>query len=237
MTNDRLSAIRQAEAYSHTQAYSKLQLFENGSWLSKPVKTVMDQVSAFQDYAAFRGLDLGCGIGRNCIPVLQTLGADNARMDCVDILPIAIEKLRRNAEQYGVSEAVNAVVCPVDQYPIRENAYDMILAISVLEHLDSAETMLQKLHQIRQGLRKDGIACFVINTSIEEHDTVTNEPLPVQFEINLTCGGMQNLLNAVFSGEQILKQTVIHYQYDTYRESGTVRLDTDVLTCVVRKRS
>lgn len=237
MTNERLSAIRRAEAYSHTEAYTNLQLFEDGSWLSRPVKTVMDQVPAFLGHTEFRGLDLGCGIGRNCIPVLQALGTDNARMDCVDILPLAIEKLRRNAEQYSVSQSVNAVVCPVDRYPIPENEYDMILAISVLEHLDSEETMLQKLHQIRQGLRKDGIACFVINTSIEEHDASTNEPLPVQFEIDLTRNEVQTMLNTVFSDDQMLKQTVNHYQYDTYRESGTVRLDTDVLTCVVRKRS
>lgn len=237
MTKDRISAIRRAEAYSHTQAYTNLQLFGDGSWLSKPVKTVMEQIPAFQGYSDFRGLDLGCGIGRNCIPVLQALAPTPRRMDCVDILPLAIEKLRQNAEEYGVSEFVNAVVCPVDQYPIPENTYDMVLAISVLEHLDSADTMLQKLIQIRHGLKQNGIACFVINTSIEEHSVSTGESLPVQFEINLTTADMQNLLKQVFSEEQTLKQSVIHYQYNTYRESGMVQLDTDVLTCVVRKRS
>lgn len=237
MINERISAIRRAEAYSHTQAYTNLQLFEAGSWLSKPVKTVMDHVPAFRDYTEFRGLDLGCGIGRNCIPVLKALDIPAATMDCVDILPLAIEKLRQNAEEFGILSCINPIVCPVDQYLIPENRYDMILGISVLEHLDSAETMLQKLHQIRMGLKKDGIACFVINTSIKEHDVTTGKDLPVQFEINLTTAQMQDMLNTVFSGEQILKQSVIHYQYETYRESGTVRLDTDVLTCVVRKRS
>lgn len=237
MTDKRIADIRRAEAYSHTEAYTNLQLFENGSWLSKPVKTVMDQIPAFRNYSQFRGLDLGCGIGRNCIPVLRALSPIPCHMDCVDILPLAIETLRKNAEKYQVMESVNAIVCPVDRYPIRENEYDMILGISVLEHLDSPETLLRKLHQIHHGLRADGIACFVINTSIEEHDKLTDAPLPVQFEINLTTDQMQNLLNTVFSRQQILKQNVIHYQYDTYRETGIVRLDTDVLTCVVRKRS
>lgn len=237
MMDDRISAIREAEAYSHTAAYTNLQLFEDGSWLSKPVKSVMDQVSAFRDYPHFRGLDLGCGIGRNCIPVLQALAPVPAVMDCVDILPLAIEKLRENADKFGISESVNAVVCPVDHYPIAKNTYDMILGISVLEHLDSVDTMKNKLSEIRRGLKKNGIACFVINTSIKEHDAASGKALPVQFEINLTTAEMQELLTSAFSEDEMVKQSVIHYQYDTYRESGTVRLDTDVLTCVVRKRS
>lgn len=236
MADKRISDIRQAEAYSHTEAYTNLQLFEDGSWLSKPVKTVMDQIPNFYNYTQFRGLDLGCGIGRNCIPVLCTLSRIPCCMDCVDILPLAIEKLLENAEKYHVRDSVHAIICPADQYPIRENEYDLILGISVLEHLDSHDTLLQKLHQIHRGLRRDAIACFVINTSIEEHDRY-GRPLPVQFEINMKTDEMQDLLHMVFSGEQFLKESVVHYQYDTYRETGVVRLDTDVLTCVVRKRS
>lgn len=234
--NDRLARIRQAEAYSHTEAYSNLALFESGSWLSKPVKTVMDLMPHFSGYPSFRGLDLGCGIGRNCIPVILALPGIDCQMDCVDLLPLAIEKLRENALRFSVSSSVNGVCCAVDEYMIAENSYDLILGISILEHLDSVQTLIRKLKQIRDGLRIHGIACFVINTGIEEHDKATGAPLPVQFEINMQPEEVETLLRDVFAGHEVLKQSIIHYTYDTYRESGIIQLDTDVLTFAVRKR-
>lgn len=232
----RLEQIRQAEAYSHTTAYNRLKLFQPGSWLSKPVKSVMDQLTHFQSHESFRGLDLGCGVGRNCIPVLVAIPGIAKQMDCVDILPLAIDKLLENAAAHQVSDEINGIVCPVDRYEIRENYYDLILAVSVLEHLDSIDSLRRKLKQIRGGLRVGGIACMVINTSISELDQATGGTAVPQFEINIPALQMERILKETFSGLEILKNSVVHYQYDTWRELGTVQLDTDVLTFVVRKR-
>lgn len=237
MDNIRLEEIRSAEAFSHTEAYTNLGLFETGSWLSKPVKTVMDLIPYFAHYHCFTGLDLGCGIGRNCIPILTELSNIPCSMDCVDILDLAIVKLRANAVKYHVDASLHGIVCPVDSYQIQKNHYDLILGISVLEHLDSVESLTQKLYQMKDGLHTNGIACFVINTAIEEHHISTNLSLPVQFEINLQTEDMIAILDQVFSGQDVLKLSVMHYEYNTYRESGIVKLDTDVLTYVVRKRS
>ena len=237
MTDKRLAQIRRAEAFSHTKAYAELELFEEGSWLSKPVKTVMELIPHFTHYHRFTGLDLGCGVGRNCIPILTQLHNIPCTMDCVDILNLAIMKLMDNAAKYHVDTAVHGVVCPVDSYQIQENNYDLILGISVLEHLDSIASLTQKLYQIMDGLRTNGIACLVINTSIEERDATTNFPQPVQFEINLQTEEMTAILNRIFSEHEVLKCSISHYQYDTFRESGIIKLDTDVLTYVVRKRS
>ena len=237
MNDERLAVIRRAEAYSHTEAYTNLTLFESGSWLSKPVKSIMEIVPYFQEYERFQGLDLGCGIGRNCIPVLQTLRRIPSAMDCVDILELAIEKLKENAEKYGVDDRINPIVSSVDDYQIEQNRYDLIIASAVLEHLDSFETLSKKLHQIKNGLKYGGIACFVVNTSIAEHDKRTQEKQSVQFEINMQTPALEDILHAVFAGFELLKHSVIHYKYDTFRESGITELDTDVLTYVVRKRS
>lgn len=234
---NRLDTVRRAEAFSHTQAYNNLKLFQPGSWLAKPVKTVMDLMPCFQSCESFCGLDLGCGVGRNCIPVLQAIPHIPRYMDCVDILPLAIGKLRENAAAYGLSCQIHGIVCPVDQYPIQQNRYDLILAVSVLEHLDSPDTLKTKLLEIRNGLRPGGIACLIVNTSVKETDLTTGTPLRPQFEINLPAADMTSLLEDTFAGMQLLKHSCIHYQYDTDRESGNVRLDTDVVTYVVRKRN
>lgn len=63
-----LASIRKAERESHLAAYDAFPLYAPGSWLAKPVKTVLDLLPRFAGYSSLRALDLGCGVGRNSIP-------------------------------------------------------------------------------------------------------------------------------------------------------------------------
>ena len=100
MSNDRLTEIREAEKQSHIEIYSSTELFTEGSWLQKPVKTVLDIIPLISEKKDLRVLDLGCGIGRNCIPIAKAFSDLNCRIDCIDILDLAIEKLYQNAEYH-----------------------------------------------------------------------------------------------------------------------------------------
>ena len=91
-----LQQIRHAEELSHTEMYNSFALFAPGSWLAKPVRTVLELLPLFDGYSSFRALDLGCGVGRNSIPIAQHFQNTPCRVDCVDILPLAIEKLMEN---------------------------------------------------------------------------------------------------------------------------------------------
>lgn len=233
--NARLEEIRRAEAISHTEAYNHNVLFQQGSWLSRPVKTVLELLPLFAEYREFRALDLGCGVGRNCIPVAQAVPAGN--VDCVDILELAIEKLRENAAQYGVADRIHAAVSGVDKFPIPKNTYDLILDISVLEHMDSREAMERKLLEIRDGVREKGAVCFVLNTGIREHDKATGEALQPQFEVLLESTEILRLFDSVFADWKVLHSSVRHQKYDTPRERGIVELDSDVVTFAARKET
>lgn len=232
---DRLQEIRRAEAQSHTSAYTRHQLFASGSWLAKPVKTVMDLLPLFAGCSAFRALDLGCGIGRNSIPVARAFSAVPCRVDCVDILPLAIEKLEENARQYGVSDAIRGTVSSIDSYPIPADAYDLILAVSALEHADSKVSFVRKLVQIRDGIRTGGIICLIVNTGVRERDQATGRELPPQFEVNLQTGEMQGIIERIFAGWQTVKHTVVHQKYGIPRETGPAELETDVVTYALRR--
>lgn len=232
--SERLQKIRVAEAESHTKTYTNHALFTPGSWLAKPVKTVLELLPLLKDYKDFRGLDLGCGVGRNCIPLAQFLHSIPCHLDCVDILPLAIEKLTENAEQFQVSHAINGIVSSIDDYSIHPGSYDFVLAISALEHVDSKETFLEKLYAIRDGLRSEGIACLIVNSSIREWDKNTGTPLPPQFEVNLSTEEMHYLLKSVFSGWEVLKHTIVHQKYDIPRSHGISALEAGVVTWVVR---
>ena len=235
MINERLNHIRLAEAESHTKAYTNHSLFSPGSWLAKPVKTVMDLLPLFEGYTDFRALDLGSGIGRNCIPVAQHFKHIPCRVDCVDILELAIEKLNENAHQYGVADNIRGIVSSIDDYEIDADNYDFIMAISALEHIASKSAFEKKLAEIRDGLRHGGLACLIVNSGVIEHDKATGQELPPQFEVNLPTSQMQDLLEYTFAGLQVIKNTIVHQKYDIPRENGIANLQTDVVTYVVRK--
>lgn len=231
----RLDEIRKAEAESHTQAYTSHSLFSPGSWLEKPVKMVMELLPLFEGYTQFAALDLGSGVGRNSIPIAQHFSSIPCRVDCVDILELAITKLNENAQQYGVENCIRGIVSALDDYAITTDSYDFIMAISALEHIASQSAFEKKLGGIRDGLRHGGIACLIVNSGVVEHDKVTGQELPPQFEVNLPTNQMQEFLENTFAGWQVLKHTIVHQKYTIPRENGLADLETDVVTYVVRK--
>lgn len=231
-----LSGIRSAEAASHTEAYTRHELFTSGSWLARPVKTVMELLPLYQDYSTFCGLDLGCGVGRNSIPIAQAFDHIPCRVDCVDILDLAIEKLRENARKYQVEHSIHGIVSAIDDFEIPQKHYDLILAVSALEHVDSRETFIRKLEQIRDGLRPGGIVCLIVNSGVSEKDKASNQQLTPQFEVNLDTQEIQCLLSGIFSGWEKVKHTVVHQKYDIPRTHCTAELETDVVTFVARNK-
>ena len=233
--SEQLNVIRKAEAESHTQAYTSHSLFSPGSWLAKPVKTVMELLPLFEGYTNFRALDLGSGVGRNCIPVAQRFSCIPCRVDCVDILELAIAKLNENAQQYGVENCIHGIVSAIDDYEIIADSYDLVIAISALEHIASQSAFEKKLTEIRDGLHHGGIACLIVNSGVMEHDKATGQELLPQFEVNLPTRQMQDLLENTFADWQGIKHTIVHQKYDIPRENGIADLETDVVTYVVRK--
>ena len=233
---NRLKEIRQAEAESHIEAYTSHDLFAAGSWLAKPVKTVIDLLPLFEGSKDFCALDLGSGVGRNCIPVAQHFSGIPCRVDCVDILELAIAKLNDNAQQYGVENCIRGIVSSIDDYKIDADSYDFIMAISALEHIASKSAFEKKLAEIRDGLRHGGIACLIVNSGVIEHDKATGQELLPQFEVNLPTSQMQDILENTFAGWKVIKHTIVHQKYDIPRENGIADLETDVITYVVRRK-
>ena len=231
-----LQQIRHREKQSHIAAYSGDMLYKQGSWLSKPVKTVLDLLPNFDGYSSLHVLDLGCGVGRNCIAIAKHFQTIPCFIDCVDILELAIEKLKKYAEDFAVSEKINGTVMPIEDYRIAENHYDLVLAISALEHVDSEESFVSKLTEIRDGIRHNGIVCLVVNTNVREYDKVSGAPVPAQFEVNLPTDKMQELLACTFAGWEILKNNVCQQQYDIPREHGIHDLHTSVVTLAAKKK-
>lgn len=178
MEEMRLKEIRKNERKSHIEIYSNAELYKEGSWLIRPIKTVVDLIPLFDKYEEINVLDLGCGVGRN---------------------------------------------------------YDLVMAVSSLEHVDSKETFVNKLREIEHGIRKNGIVCLVVNSNIKEFDKKTGSEILPQFEVCLPTEEMQRIFEKAFSEWTVLKSTVVDQQYDIPRDSGICELKTSVVTFVAKK--
>lgn len=233
--NDRLKQIRESEKKSHIEVYSNEELYKTESWLKKPIKAIYDLIPLFKDYKGIKVLDLGCGVGRNCIPIACKYKDMDCVIECVDILELAIEKLHVNAMEYGVASNIHGIVKPIENYTIRKNEYDLIMAVSALEHIDAADSFVNKLIEIKNGICENGVVCLVINSNVRETDKVTGNQLPVQFEVNLPTEDVQSVLNKTFAGWTVIKSAVQEQQYDIPRELRLCSIKTNVVSFVAQK--
>lgn len=230
---NRLETIRKAEAESHTAAYESLTLYAPGSWLSKPIRALEALLPLYAEREGLQVLDLGSGVGRNAIACARAL--KNAQVTCVDILPMAIEKLLENAKTFGVSEQIRGIAAPVDGFPIEPEGFDIILAGSVLEHLDSRASTLKTLDAIFRGIRPGGAAMILMNTGVREWDARTGETLDPQFEVNLPPEEVRGILGETFRGWEVLWDKTIHYEYEVPRGERTAMISAEVVTFTGRR--
>ena len=233
--DERLLRIRESERKSHTDIYMNEELYNTNSWLKKPIKTVQEVALWLEEYNELRVLDLGCGIGRNSIYIAERFKDKKCIVDCVDLLDIAIEKLMQNAREHNVILNINGINKSIEEFKIGSESYDFIMAISALEHIDTEAAFLIKLNEIKNGLRENGIACFVINSNVREMNIDTKEIIDAQFEVNLSTEKLQEYLTSVFNDWDLLKTSVMEQEYDIPRDMFVSHLHTDVVTYVVRK--
>lgn len=233
--NERLARIRENERKSHTEIYTSEKLYHSDSWLSKPIKTVREISSLLDGYSELRVLDLGCGVGRNSIYIAERFQNISCIVDCVDLLPVAIEKLSEYASEHNVSSGINGICQSIEDYEIRKNTYDLILAVSSLEHVETQEIFVQKLLEIKDGIRGNGIVCLIINSNVTERNAATDELIEAQFEVNYSTETMCSLLDGIFRDWTLLKESVVAQEYEIPRGTFVSHLHTNVVTYVARK--
>lgn len=228
-----LNEIRSAERLSHLKTYADIALFEKGTWLEKPIKAVTDLFPYLDQHSKLRILDLGSGIGRNSIPIAQRY--PDCRIECVDILEDAIQKLNDYSKAYRVSENIEGIVMPLEEYAIKEDRYDLVLAVSALEHVDQEASFFKKLEEIRDGVREGGFVCLVINSEVTEQDKKTGKICEPQFEVNLPTQDLRRALCEIFEGWSFLKFGVLGQRYDIPRENCVTELSANVVTLAAQK--
>ncbi|MBT2576946.1 class I SAM-dependent methyltransferase [Bacillus sp. ISL-8] len=211
---NRIDYIRQEEKKYHALCYEQYKLFEVGSWLYKPVKTVMDMLNYLEEQKDLQILDLGFGVGRNSIPIAQKIMNSGGTVTCVDLLNSALMKLQVYSKEYGVFEYIKTEQAAIEDYYIAPNTYDYIIAVLSLEHVRSIDDFKKVLHTMKKGTKSGGINCLIVNSNIQEIDLETGEELDALIEINLSTEEMIRTLKSVYNEWKEVKVEIKNLAYD-----------------------
>ena len=231
---NRLQLIRKSEKAYHDHCYEHDELFKPGSWLHKPVKTVMELLPMLEQNKEVNVLDLGSGVGRNSIPIADYFKEKAGKVVCVDLLESAIKKLGQYSEQYNVSHKIHPVLSDISEYSIPHNEFHLIVSVSALEHVDSERTFDEVIVNMILGTQIDGINCIIISTGIKETMIDTGESIEPMYEILFETNHLIEKLERVYKGWHHIKLTVRPYAIEIVREGQRVRLESDVVTWVVQ---
>lgn len=225
---------REKEKSYHEKLYEEAVLFEPGSWLAKPVQTVLDHLDLLP-FPDIRVLDLGCGVGRNSIPVAQRIRSANGKVICVDLLPSAIDKLVQYAALYGVSSSIEALAADVEQYEIAEASYHYIIACSCLEHLSSEEAFVCKVKQMQAGTVDQGIHCIMMSTEVKEIDRETGFEEKGLIELNLSTDRAFSILDELYSEWEVLTRRQVQQDIQEVKDGRDVFFRSQWMTFTARK--
>ena len=110
----------------------------------------------FFPVAVERGLSLGCGDG---IVERDAIAREVCHsFDALDISEEALEVARRDAERVGLGDRIDYRQADLNTVGLERDAYDVVLAVQVLHHVDALEHLLD---EVVASLRPKGL--FVVN--------------------------------------------------------------------------
>lgn len=232
---DTFMKARIKEIEYHERFYEKTALFTPGSWLARPVKTVMEYLELVPQVPGLKVLDLACGPGRNSIPIAQRIQPIHGKVTAVDLLPSAIDKLKKNAGDYGVEESIEAVCADAEFYEMGKNRFHYIIACSCLEHLSSEAAFVRMLDRLKEVTAAQGIICMMMSTEITEIDKLTGTAEDGLIELNLSSDRAFSLMREAFSDWEVLLTKQIQQDIPEVKAGREVVFRSQWITFAARK--
>jgi 2-polyprenyl-3-methyl-5-hydroxy-6-metoxy-1,4-benzoquinol methylase len=202
--------IKKFEVDYHNDLYSHKKLFTPGSWLANPVNEVLEacELLTIKPNQDINILDLGCGVGRHSIALAKKLASKDARIFCLDFLPLAITKLREYSREHDVERNILPINCDIEEFIIKPEYYHFILSVSCIEHLPTRAKFLEYIDRIKKGTSRNGLNFIMINTNVEWINKKTNRKIKSLIPFELQTEETIKLLRDVYRGWDIKKMDI-----------------------------
>ncbi|WP_030176363.1 class I SAM-dependent methyltransferase [Spirillospora albida] len=172
--------------------------YAKGRYLDEPpVPFIGDIITAAKASACGRGLYIGCGNGRNYVPLVE------AGLDLVglDISPVAVEQLsrrmpeRRDRLVHGDLSALPAGA-----------TYDLVVGIQVFQHGDRAAAH-SRIRHAQRLVRPGGLLAVRVNSTRTDlwpdHEVVEADPKGAGLTLRYLAGPKAGLLIHFFDGGEL----------------------------------
>jgi cyclopropane fatty-acyl-phospholipid synthase-like methyltransferase len=227
---------RKNELEYHDHLYKNLASHSPSTRLQKPVKLIMDTASALlrNTQKPISILDLGCGMGRNSIPLAQMLSTGDT-ITCVDILNSALQQLHAYAQDEQVHECIIPIQADVEKFEITEEKYTFIFSVSCIEHVSSTESFKQVIKRIQNGTAAHGINCLMLYSNVRWIDMKNNKDIEPLVELNLNTQETLSLLKKRYNTWGIQKLYVKPWKADMIQEGKHISFEASCI-CLVAKR-
>ena len=235
METARLQQIREEEKKDPEADFEQREVYEEGSWIDNPTPNIIELIARLSLNEPLAVLDLGCGVGRNSIPLAKLVQLGGGHVHCVDLLEVALDKLKEYSKEYTVDDVISTEQADIGQYRIPADAYDYIVVASTLEHVQSEEVLRRTLRGFAEGTKSGGMNYIDMNTNIEEYDLASGRRRDVLVEVVLSKEKALKLLRANYEGweEVHLEDKPIELEID--RNGTPVLFKANCLTFAVRK--
>jgi SAM-dependent methyltransferase len=173
-----------------------------------------------------RALDLGCGAGRNAVP-LARLGWDVVG---IDLSRSMLAAAAHRADQEGLGDRLHLMVAPMDAIPVREACIDLVIAHGIWNLARSAAEFRRALREAAR-VAKPGAGLFVFtfsrNTFPPQTDPVPGESFVfTQFSGQPQCFLSEDQLVSELGSAGFVQDAVVPLTEYNRSESGTLRVGT-----------
>jgi len=228
------SSQKESDRY-HREYYSAHELFQPGTWIEKPNSALMAIGEELAGRQQVTLLDLGSGVGRNAIPLAQLLGKTTTTIDCVDIVDVAIEKLKDNATRYQVAHIIKPIVGNVAEFSIALAKYDLVMAMSVLEHAVKSDQFESIIKRIQAGTKVEGFNCLSITTNLSESDSETGKSITPLISTAISSEACEALLRDLYRDWEIQRLDFSNFSQRLQREQQIVDWSADYCLFVAKR--
>ena len=121
--------------------------------------------------AGLRVLEVGCGVGRWS----RRLAASGAQVTGIDLAPAMLAEARRRALAEGVANRCEFLQCDASELSL-ERRFDLILCVTVLQHILDAERMQTALDRMSAHLAPGG-RIVLLEAAPSSSDTRCDSPV------------------------------------------------------------